>query len=247
FPTDKSTLMKSIAILAFPLWLVATLAWADATADRLDNWPHWRGPLATGTAPKGDPPIKWDEKTNVKWKVAIPGLSISTPMVWGARIFALTAIDTKRVAEAGALPKPDPRFRTRTQPPTTYHQFVVLCLDRPTGNIRWQQVATEQVPHEGRHQTNTYASGSPMTDGRYLYVSFGSRGLYCYDLDGKLQWKRDLGLMHTRLGWGEANTPVIHNDTLIANWDQELGSFIVAMDARTDQTKWQGERDKLTS
>src|SRR5262249_10443738 len=105
----------------------------------------------------------------------------------------------------------------------------------------------EQVPHEGRYQTNTYASGSPMTDGRYLYVSFGSRGLYCYDLDGKLQWKRDLGLMHTRLGWGEANTPVIHNNTLIANWDQELGSFIVAMDARTGQTKWQVERDELTS
>src|SRR5262249_37251197 len=150
-------------------------------------------------------------------------------------------------AKAGDLPKSDPRFEKRTKPPASYHQFVILCLDRQTGQVRWQQVAVEQVPHEGNHDTNTYASGSPTTDGRYLYASFGSRGVYCYALDGKLQWKRDLGQMHTRLGWGEASTPVIHGGTLIVNWDHEAGSFIVALDARTGQTKWKKDRDEVSS
>jgi len=78
-----------------------------------------------------------------------------------------------------------------------------LSLDRRTGRSRWQRIATEVLPHEGRHDTNSYASGSPTTDGQRLYVSFGSRGIYCYDLQGNLQWKRDLGKMITRLGWGE--------------------------------------------
>ena len=95
-----------------------------------------------------------------------------------------------------------------TNPPTTYYQFIVLCFDRQTGKERWRHVAAEKVPHEGHHETHSYAAGSPTTDGKRLYVSFGSFGTYCYDLDGKLLWSRDLGRLHTRLGWGEAVTPV---------------------------------------
>src|SRR5437588_829353 len=82
-------------------------------------------------------------------------------------------------------------------------------------------------PPEGHHPTHSYAAGSPTTDGRFLYASFGSRGIYCYDFDGNLQWQRDLGRMNTRFGWGEAVTPVIHGDALLVNWDQEAGSFLI--------------------
>jgi outer membrane protein assembly factor BamB len=237
------------ALLLLPLYacLLVPAARTDEARDPLDNWPHWRGPLANGTAPRGNPPIHWDEKTSIRWKAAIPGRGTSTPIVWGDQVFLLTAIDTGRNAASADLPKPDPRFEKKTKPPTTYYQFVVLSLDRGTGKVRWQRVAREQVPHEGHHPTHCYAAGSPTTDGRYLYVSFGSAGLYCYDLDGNPKWQRDLGRMATRLGWGEAVTPVIHGDTLIANWDQEAGSFVIALDARTGQTRWQKPREEVTS
>ena len=91
------------------------------------------------------------------------------------------------------------------------------------------------MPHEGHHPTHSYAAGSPTTDGQFLYVSFGSFGIYCYDLDGKLQWQRDLGRLNTRLGWGEAVTPVIHGDSLLLNWDQEKDSALICLDAKTGQ------------
>jgi len=219
----------------------------NGTLAPLDNWHQWRGPLATGVAPKGDPPIRWDEKTNIRWKVAIPGLGSSSPIVCGDQVFITTAIDTKRMADAADLPKADPRFNKRTNAPNTYHQFVVFSIDRRTGEIQWRQVATEQVPHEGHHPTHSYAAASPFTDGKFLYVSFGSRGIFCFDLGGKLQWKTELGLMQTRLGWGEGISPVVHGDTLLMNWDQEAGSFIAALDVKSGKIKWKKDRDELTS
>src|SRR5712671_2688308 len=207
--------MKKAVILTAAAWLLAALApAADFAAGRLDNWHQWRGPEANGTVPKGDPPVTWSEKTNIKWKAPLTGRGSATPIVWGDRVFVLTAVKTDRTADAATLPNPDPRFEKKTAAPTNYYQFIVLCFDRGTGKLRWQRVATEQVPHEGHHTTHSYAAGSPATDGRYLYVSFGSRGLYCYDFDGNLKWQRDLGRMNTRYGWGEAVTPVIHGDTL---------------------------------
>jgi outer membrane protein assembly factor BamB len=240
--------MTKVSLLTLCVWSVSACVRAgDVSTEALDNWHQWRGPLATGMAPKGDPPVRWDEKTNIKWKAAVPGRGASTPIVWGDQVFVLTAVDTGRAADAAALPKLDPRFETKTKPPTTYHQFIVLSIDRQTGKVRWQETASEQVPHEGLQPTHTYAAASPTTDGRYLYASFGSRGVYCYDLAGKLRWKRDLGVMHTRYGWGEGISPVIHGDTLIVNWDHEAGSFIVALDTRTGGTRWKVDRDEPTS
>jgi outer membrane protein assembly factor BamB len=228
--------------------LAPTSARADNPAgDPLDNWPHWRGPLANGTAPRGDPPIKWDAKTNIKWKTELPGRGSATPIVWGDNVFVLTALDTGRKAAAADLPKVDEKFQKKTTPPNTYHQFIVLCIDRKTGKVRWQKTAAEMVPHEGYQPTHSYCGGSPTTDGKYLYASFGSFGIYCYDFDGDLKWKRDFGRMNTRLGWGEAVTPTLHGDTLIVNWDQEAGSFITALEAKTGQTRWKVDRDEPTT
>jgi outer membrane protein assembly factor BamB len=216
-------------------------------ADPPANWPHWRGPHANGSVAKGNPPLKWDAKTNIRWKAPLPGKGSATPIVWGDRVFVLTAVDTGRKAAPADLPKPDPRFEKKTVPPDTYHQFLVLCFDRTTGKERWRKVAAEMVPHEGHHFSHSYAAGSPTTDGKRLYVSFGSFGLYCYDLDGKLLWQRDLGRLQTRLGWGEAVTPVVHGDTLVVNWDQEEGSFITALDSATGKPRWKTDRDEPTS
>jgi outer membrane protein assembly factor BamB len=235
--------MRIAAVVA--LLLAATTRAADPVG--LDFWPHWRGPLANGTAPKAQPPITWDAKTHVQWTADLPGKGSASPIVWGDRVFVVTAVDTDRQAKPEDLPKPDPRFKLTPVPPTTYHQFIVLCLDRATGKERWRHVAAEKVPHEGHHETHSYAAGSPTTDGNRLYVSFGSFGTYCYDLDGKLLWSRDLGRLHTRLGWGEAVTPVIHGDSLLLNWDQEADSKLICLDAATGKTKWETPREEKTS
>jgi outer membrane protein assembly factor BamB len=241
--------MKNTLLLMACAGLLTGSARGDdpARASYLDNWHHWRGPLADGTAPKGDPPVSWDANTNIKWKAELPGRGSATPIVWGDQVFVVTAIKTDRTADAADLPKTDPKFRKNTKPPTNYYQFVVLSFDRDTGKLRWKQTAAERVPHEGHHQTHSYAAGSPTTDGKYLYVSFGSFGIYCYDLAGKPQWQRDLGRLNTRLGWGEAVTPVVHGDNLLLNWDQEADSALYCLDARTGQTRWKADRDEKTS
>ena len=219
----------------------------DFQTEYLNNWHQWRGPRADGLAPRGNPPIQWDEKKNVQWKVAVPGEGHATPIVWGQQVFVLTAVKTARRLESLEPPKMEPPGGYKTPRPVAYYQFTVICIDRKTGRVEWRQVAREVVPHEGRHGTNTYASASPTTDGRRLYVSFGSHGIFCYDLEGTLLWDRDLGDMVTRFGWGEAASPVIYGDSLIVNWDHEGDSFLVVLDPATGKTKWRVDRDEVSS
>jgi outer membrane protein assembly factor BamB len=241
-----------------------TLSFASATAvaqdfeqQKLNNWHQWRGPLANGTSPGANPPVEWSPTKNVRWKVEIPGQASASPIVWNNRVFVLTAVPTDRKAPASrearsATPSSPPRrggggAPNRGAAPSNYYQFMVLCLDRNTGQELWRKVAAEQVPHEPGHQTNTFASGSPMTDGRFLYVSFGSVGIFCYDLQGNLQWKTDLGDMQTRNGFGEGASPALHQDTLVVPWDHEAQSFIAALDARTGDIRWKVNRDEVTT
>jgi outer membrane protein assembly factor BamB len=209
----------------------------DFARDRLDNWPHWRGPLDTGFAPKAHPPVTWDAEKNVKWKAPLPGKGSATPIVWGNQVFVVTAVKTDRIASESELPKVNPPLEVKTTPPSNYYRFVVMSFDRDTGKLRWQK----------HHPTHSYAAGSPTTDGKRLYVSFGSFGIYCYELDGKLLWQRDLGRLRSRLGWGEAVTPVVHGDSLLLNWDQERDAALYCLNAATGETKWKAERDEKTS
>jgi outer membrane protein assembly factor BamB len=208
---------------------------ADFATDAPANWHRWRGPDASGVALQGNPPLEWDGEKNVKWKVAIEGRGSASPIVWGDKLFILTAVDTGKKTEGA-----DEKAKN-------IHQFKVLCLNRNTGETIWEKVAIETTPHEQLHETNTYASGSPTTDGEHLWVSFGSFGIYCYDLDGNPKWDRDLGDMTTRNQFGEGVSPTIHGDTLIINWDQEKDSKIFALNALTGETKWEKPRNEVTS
>jgi outer membrane protein assembly factor BamB len=220
---------------------------SDLDSRKESNWPAWRGPNANGTSATANPPLHWDARTNIKWKAELTGRGSASPLVWGDRVFVLSALKTDRVARADELPKPDPAFQTKTEPPTHFYKFLVVCLDRDSGKKLWERVAAERVPHEGHHETHTYAGGSPATDGKHVYASFGSYGTYCYDFDGKLEWSRDLGLLHTRLGWGEAVTPVVSNDSLLLNLDQEANSALYCLDARTGKDRWVARHEEKTS
>ena len=138
-------------------------------------------------------------------------------------------------------------FGRRDSGPRNIYKFNVLCLDRNTGKILWEKTAREAAPHEGMHDTNSYASGSPTTDGKFLYASFGSHGIYCYDLDGNLIWEKDLGDMETRNGFGEGASPTIYGDTLLVPWDHEKDSHLFALDAKTGEVKWEIDREEPTT
>ncbi len=167
--------------------VLATVSAADFSSECQHQWHQWRGPLANGTTPYGDPPVQWSETTHVKWKVSIPGEGSASPIVWGDQVFLVTAIRMDRAVEVLPKLQHEPPGGYKTERPKNFYRFEVLSLDRRTGRTRWQRTAIEAVPHEGRQDTNTYASASPSTDGERLYVSFGSRGIYCYDLQGNLQ------------------------------------------------------------
>ena len=193
-------------------------------------WPQWRGPEANGVAPSADPPAEWSENNNIRWKVALPGRGSGSPIVWGDRVFLLTAVSESGQTAAGVM-----------------HRYIVMALDRATGAIVWETVAREEAPHEATHRQNgTYASASPVTDGEVLIANFESRGLYAYDLDGNLIWENDLGDKLMRNQFGEGSTPALHGDTLVHVWDQIGGqSFVVALDKRTGEERWRQNRDEI--
>lgn len=218
---------------------------APLNPEMVQNWHQWRGPFGNGeAAADAAPPIQWNETLNTGWVADLPGEGASTPVVWGDQVFVLSAEATERKADT----PPVADAAAKTIPPDVFHQFIVTSIDRHTGKVRWQKVATEQVPHEGKHNTHTYAAASPTTDGERLYVSFGSRGIFCYTMEGDLLWQKDLGNMKTRFGWGETVNPSIAGESLIVNWDQEEGSFITSLNAKTGEELWRKSRtDEVTS
>ncbi len=236
-------------LVMLTVW-VSLLASAAAAEDVTNNWYQWRGPQSRGVAIGCDPPTEWNEQTNIKWKVEVPGNGSSTPIVWGNQVFLLTAIETDRVAdELPEIDEPETRGGNpfKIERPTKYHQFIVMSFDRETGKVLWQDIATEQLPHEAYHRDHGYASASPTTDGQHLYASFGSRGIYCYDMQGNKVWDRDLGDMLIMRYFGESISPVLYGDSLIVNWDHEGDSFVISLDTKSGDTKWKVPRPTGTS
>lgn len=239
------------------VFLTAVSASAVAQPADADHfWGQWRGPQANGVAPYGDPPAEWSERRNIAWKVEIPGRGSASPVVWGDQVFLLTAVpigDPVAVAapEAAAPAAPDRSGgrRGRRGGPRAFrlHEFTVMALDRASGEVAWQRIARQEVPHEGFQDPNgTYASGSAVTDGEHVFAFFGSWGLYAYDMEGNLEWEVDLGTRRMRNAFGEGTTPALHGDTLVVTWDHIGGqSFIVALDKRTGAERWRANRDEI--
>jgi len=216
------------------------------------NWPNWRGPAADGrAADSATPPVQWSETENVKWKVRIPGRGNSTPVIWGDRLFLLSAepVDKEAATDRSFLPEgaiPVQRGGGMSRSQASPHRFLVLCLDANTGKTLWQKTAREGMPAEGTHGHNTFASGSPVTDGRRVVAHFGSQGTYCYDLDGQLLWEKDLGEMTMRGTFGEGLTPALHGDRVIVPWDHEGQSFLACLHADTGAVLWKVDREEGT-
>ena len=210
-----------------------------------DNWHQWRGPDATGVSTTANPPVTWGEDENIKWKVAIEGQGTSTPIIWGDKVFVLTAINTG--VKDPSIPDPEDQPKTNffdIKQPNAQHAFVVLCLDRHSGKEIWRQTATTKIPHQGAHNDNDFAPASPTTDGKHLYCWFGSAGLFCYDLQGNKIWEKKLGEVKVGSSLGEGCSPVLHEGKLVIVRDHAGQSTIEVLDAKTGKNLWKRERDE---
>lgn len=226
------------------LVLICSLATAGEGADPGEQWPAWRGPLGTGVGPSADPPLRWSEDHNVRWKVSIPGRGQSTPIVWGDRVFVTTAVPYGEAREPGGEQAPGAHHNQSPRRPV---HFKVLAIGRGDGTVLWERTVRSAMPNDSRHVSGSWASGSAVTDGERLFAFFGSAGLYALTLDGEPVWQADLGRMRVKHGHGEGSSPALHGDTLVINWDHEGDSFIVALDKRTGKQRWKVARDEATS
>jgi len=217
-------MLKYIAFFALVLLINSKYSFAD-------NWGHWRGEGGNGISEKATPPTQWSSTKNVKWKVEVPGRGSSSPVIWGNQVFVTTAVPAPG-GGAGGLPN---------------LAFKILCFNRQDGKLLWQQTSTIATPHQETHSTNGFASASPCTDGEHVYAHFGSRGLFCYTMDGELKWRReDFGKMQTRNGFGEGSSPTLEGKMILVPWDHEGPSALYALDKLTGKTIWKTARDEPT-
>ena len=195
-----------------------------------EDWTGWRGPRGDGTG-EGSPPIEWSEEKNVRWKAALTGVGLSSPIVSGERVFVTTAVPTGK-KQAGVVSE---RFREPFE--LEEQEFLVLAFERASGRELWRKCVHRAMPHEPTHPTNSYATPTPATDGTRVYCSFGSFGLYALTLAGELAWQVDLGDM-TNNGHGEGSSPLVHDGSLFVLWAHWGESFLVSLDPASGKERW---------
>ncbi len=222
----RLTTRLSLALLAAMALTVPAATTPSPEAQRY--WAQWRGPLGTGEAPQATPPREWSTTKNIAWKVEVPGIGKSSPIVWGDLVVLTTAVPKDASA--------DPEL-----------EWTVLAYSRADGAVKWRRVLRTGRPHEGHHKDGTFASGSALTDGTRIYAFLGSRGLYALDMKGAVLWQKDLGLMRTRMGFGEGSSATLHGDTIVVTWDHEDADFIAAFDTATGKERWRQSRDEPTT
>jgi outer membrane protein assembly factor BamB len=206
------------------------------------NWPQWRGPDGLGISLETNAPLEWSAEQNVEWKTPIGGRGHSSPIVWNDKIFLTSSVEGPAVPGAKAVKHVDGKEEfLHPDSVGADHSYALklLCLNRESGKILWEKTAYEGTLYDNRHKKNTYASPTPVTDGQFVYVYFGTEGVYCYDFEGSRIWKTVVGEVAT-LGMGVGTSPVLYEDLLILQCDEDNGeaSFIVALDKRNGQPTW---------
>ena len=267
---ERRSIMKRLVL--FQLIIIFVLINVNVLGESADDyWPTWRGPDTMGIARRGNPPQEWSETKNIKWKVRLEGdASNSSPVIWGGKIFFQTAVDTNI---KNTTPTPTPALmprpgggapgRTGGRPggggrpgsgrggrfgmsaPTTQFKFNLVCMDRKTGKLLWEQTVCQVKPHQGHHRDHGFSSFSPLTDGELVWATYGSRGIYCYDMDGNKVWSKELPMMTTM--FGEGGAPSLAGNAVIVVSDQQGESFIFAFDKKTGELLWKQARDEPTS
>ena len=243
--------MNPLRSLLLVVLCISGSLYLQAQTDYMKQWPQFRGPFASGILESDQLPVKWDIRTgeNIRWTLEIPGLGHSCPVVWGEKLFLTTAIsgsgsDSLKVGLYGDIDEVGDR---------SVHEFRVYCINRKSGEIIWEQLAHSGIPRTERHTKSSHANPTPATNGRYLLAFFGSEGLYCYDLDGNLNWKKDFGRINAGpytdpdVEWGFASSPIIHEDKIIIQVDIVGESFLACLDLESGNEIWRTPREDVAS
>src|SRR5436190_16161244 len=235
--------------------LIAAGLWAALVCvTAAQNWPQFRGLRGDGVSAEPKHPETWSVDEHLAWKTKIPGVGWSQPIVWGDKVFVTTA-----VAENQKRPKPGDwtpgegagiltaLFGSYKKPPAIDYRWQVLCLDKASGKVLWEQTAFSGKPRIPIHINNTYATETPATDGERLIAYFGMIGVYGYDLEGKLLWSKDLGSYSMQLDWGSGSSPVIAGELVIVQCDNDKNSFLVALNKQSGDEVWRVLRDERSN
>lgn len=230
----------------------ATIAFEPSPQDALvssKNWPAFRGIGSRGVADGQRPPVQWssDNSSSVAWKVELPGLGNSCPVIWEDKLFITTAASDSGDKDVKIGLYGD----VNSVEDDSQYQFVVICLSKHTGKELWRQIAHTGKPAVKRHSKSSHANPTVATDGKHVLAFFGSEGLYCYDMDGKLIWQRNFGVLdsgwffNADYQWGFGSSPVIFGDRVFLQCDIQKGSFVAALDLATGQDVWRSEREEI--
>lgn len=225
--------------------LAAVVAVLVAEATCAEDWAQFRGPDARGVSDSDTLPQRWNEQENILWKTPIAGRGWSSPIVVDGRVFVTTV-----TRESGQPDKAKPGLYfggNREKPDEVVHQWNLVCLDLLTGKERWRRTLHQGKPRTARHIKNSYASETPVSDGRRVYALFGDVGLYCFTLEGEPVWEKELPPCKTRFDWGTAASPVINEDRLYFVSDSEDASYLAALDTETGQQIWRVDREEKSN
>ena len=213
---------------------------------RADEWTQFRGPDANAVSTQ-PLPTTWSDDggdlQNIRWKNPLAGEGWSQPVVWGERVF-LTAAVPLTDAESGPEPYSGGGGRARRDLMQTVYQYQVICLDADSGRELWRTTCKQGPPPIPRHNTNTYATETPITDGNRVYAYFGMNGVYALDMQGNVQWQKDLGVYEMRADWGTASSPTLFDGRLFVQVDNQVDSFLTALDAETGDEVWRVAREE---
>jgi len=211
------------------------------------NWPSFRGDASAGNGDGQRAIADWDAATgkNIKWKTPIPGVATSSPIVWGNRVFATTAVSSAGNNSVKTGLYGDVKPVDDLSP----HEWKLYCLDKATGKILWERTAAMGAPRTKRHPKSSQASSTPVTDGRRVIAVFGSTGaMIAWDYSGKELWRVTLGTLDSgwffdpAFQWGHSSSPIIYRNAVILQADVQKGSYIAAWDIATGKPLWRTER-----
>jgi outer membrane protein assembly factor BamB len=208
------------------------------------NWPQFRGADSTGVSENSGLPNRWSETENVEWKAELPGRGWGAPVIWGDHVFLTTVVNS---GETEPLKKGLYFGGDRPEPSKSEHEWKVVCLELASGKVRWEKTVHKGLPPTPIHLKNSYASETPVTDGKHVYACFGNVGIFCFDFEGHHLWTHEIAPHPTRLGWGTASSPVLHGDRLYYQYDNDEQSYLLALDKLTGKVVWNMERDEKSN
>lgn len=233
------------------LFLMSVFMVGQIQISAADNYPQFRGADSNAISATALP-VTWadseSKQTNIRWKIPVQGEGWSQPIIWEGRLYMTAAVPAVAAEQDATKPESNNGGygRNRNDLVNFVYQYQVICIDVESGQEIWRKTVKQGKPPLPRHSTNTYATETPVTDGKRIYAYFGMNGVYCLDMDGNVKWQKDLGVYEMRAGWGTSSSPTVLRDRLFIQVDNQEQSFLVALDTNSGQQVWRVDRDEAS-